>query len=466
MANVEVKGYSAKASTTPKKYNIYINLFFDGTKNNKNNTNARSSNHAQHGNYKKYGAKDDESSYQNDWSNVARLWENSSNSNSIYVEGIGTEDYKKDSTMGYAFGSGSTGVRFKVRKGCENSADLIKRIMDANKEKILAEVIFNVFGFSRGAAAARNFVSELSRSNYKARSLNHDGYEIFYDIDSMPAEEKMPQGGHFGYMMQKKGVNVKDFIYRVNFLGVFDTVASYSPVPLPRFSDDINELGLNKLAKATHVVHLTAIDEMRENFSLSRTTRGIERNLPGVHSDIGGSYLSGEEKKEEIETSWTTKSRLYPFRDRLIEEGWYKPGELTITGGFAYFALKGVKTMVYKEYSYIPLHFMGEYCQRSEGMVSLKKLETTYSIEKFELLVRAKNKLKDYVLGTGKPNPYCTNHISSENLKDLKDLRHDFFHRSARREGIGMDPNNNWKRVELVDKDIKKENRVVPQCQC
>ncbi|MGP5481304.1 PAAR domain-containing protein, partial [Pseudomonas helleri] len=40
---------------------------------------------------------------------------------------------------------------------------------------------------------------------------------------------------------------------------------------------------------ARHVVQFVACNEYRHNFSLTRTDNDVE--LPGVHSDIGGSYL-------------------------------------------------------------------------------------------------------------------------------------------------------------------------------
>ncbi|ULT25622.1 hypothetical protein KUH03_01005 [Sphingobacterium sp. E70] len=120
--------------------NVFSNdkYIFDGTKNNKSNSDARVNNHSS---FEKYGKSDDESSYQNDWSNVARLWENCTNPNLLYIEGIGTTDLKGDSTMGYAFGSGWTGIRFKVRKGCEQAAAIIKKKWMPIRESVAGNYI-------------------------------------------------------------------------------------------------------------------------------------------------------------------------------------------------------------------------------------------------------------------------------------------------------------------------------------
>lgn len=445
MANVEFKDYNPPPRNTPKQYTVTIDIFFDGTKNNKNNTNARRTGHSS---YAKYGESDDESSYQNDWSNVARLWENCMNANRLYIEGIGTTDLKGDSTMGYAFGSGWTGIRFKVRSGCQQAADIIKKVFDANTGKVLREITFNVYGFSRGAAAARNFVYEIGKAAYKGRKVEAEGMTVYYDGDNMPGREQMPAGGHLAYALKLKGITLNPALVKVNVLGIFDTVSSYSVVPLPRFSNDIGELNLNTLGKAQHVVHFTARDEMRENFSLTRTPKGLERDLPGVHSDIGGSYPSGEEVKKEIETA-ILRGKLERLRDKLIADGWYKPGELTITDGW-YFALRGEKKMVYKEYSFIPLHFMGKFAKDHNAELDRVKMEAKYSINGHATLQSVKGKLSAYVFDRA-AYPYEGKQLTTANLNELKALRYGYFHRSARREGIGMDPNNDWKRRELKE---------------
>ncbi|MCS4225960.1 DUF2235 domain-containing protein [Sphingobacterium sp. BIGb0165] len=446
MANVVFKDYNPSPRNTQKTYSVTINIFFDGTKNNKSNSDARVNNHSS---FEKYGKSDDESSYQNDWSNVARLWENCTNPNLLYIEGIGTTDLKGDSTMGYAFGSGWTGIRFKVRKGCEQAAAIIKKEMDANQGKVLREIIFNVYGFSRGAAAARNFVYEIGKAAYKGRKTETEEVTTYSDSDNMPGREEMPAGGHLGYALKVKGVTLNPAFVKVNFLGIFDTVASYSPTPVPRFSNDIGELNLNTLGKAQQVVHFTARDEMRENFSLTRSPKGLERDLPGVHSDIGGSYLTGREVKEEIETAKLSYGKLETLRDRLIADGWYKPGELTITGGW-YWALRGEKQLVYKEYSFIPLHFMGSFSKDHNAQIDQEKMKGKYSIQGHPTLVSVEAKLKAYVFD-GAPYPYAGRELNAANLNELKTLRYSYFHRSARREGVGMDPNNDWKRVELKE---------------
>ncbi|MBL0897037.1 phospholipase effector Tle1 domain-containing protein, partial [Pectobacterium atrosepticum] len=80
---------------------------------------------------------------------------------------------------------------------------------------------------------------------------------------------------------------------RITFVGIFDTVASsYHPSLNIHLQDDCAE----------RVVHLTALDEVRKHFPLTRVTptaigssippHFTELALPGAHSDLGGGYYS------------------------------------------------------------------------------------------------------------------------------------------------------------------------------
>ncbi len=141
------------------------------------------------------------------------------------------------------------------------------------------------------------------------------------------------------------------------------------------------------------------------------------------------------------------RGTLERLRDKLIADGWYKPGELTITDGW-YWALRGEKRMVHKEYSFIPLHFMAQFGKDNNAELDRGKMEAKYSINGHAVLQSTKAKLSAYVFG-GAAYPYGGTQLTTANLNELKALRYGYFHRSARREGIGMDPNNNWQRVEL-----------------
>ena len=118
-----------------------VNVFFDGTGNNYFNANKRPG---------------EESSYGNDKSNIARMWESidgdKGQSLSVYVEGIGTKRGQSDSGfMGGGFGLGEYGVEKRVY----GAFDDIKKKINELGVKLPNVLTLNVFGFSRGAAAAR-----------------------------------------------------------------------------------------------------------------------------------------------------------------------------------------------------------------------------------------------------------------------------------------------------------------------
>lgn len=455
--------------TQEEVLDITLGVFFDGTLNNKTNTIERREETAA---YKKKGGKPtDNNSYNNDWSNVARLWDNYDKNFGIYIEGIGTEDKEGDSMMGYAFGSGDTGIRGKVRKGCEEIVKKVKNIKGSKKADRIAVLTFDVFGFSRGAAAARNFLHEISKSKYKAtsRTYSNEGMTVtvLSDSDGSGVEGKeLPKWGHLGLKLQEAGITVE--VLKVRFLGIYDTVSSYSKnfSATPNFHNDVEELGLNDIGKAQTVIHFVAENEHRENFDLTNVHIGIEKIFPGVHCDVGGAYEDGTETWEEVETSWTTTTKLKNLRSQLIADAWYKEDQLKIVTGF-YHSLTGTRDLV-KRYSYIPLHFMAEYGVQKTVPLTIKKLtDETYSISEDPLLIRVKDRLRSYAMENGKQytfkrykevenayggasipeQKYADYQAEMKEQDDLRILRNKYLHWSARREGIGMDPTPDRVRV-------------------
>lgn len=277
---------------------LRIGVFFDGTFNNAGNSASGLLCGAHHpilpadvdASCKPYMA-DPASSYGNDVSNVARLFDlypaskdiESENSarlslRSLYVEGIGTNGGSEDSLSNAATGRGDTGVAGRVQQAFSFLKVLIKQVVDQNPESEITSLTFNTFGFSRGAAAARHFANEIVRCNQ----------------------------GPLGEILRtsSKGFS-SSFVGQYNseimmgFIGLFDTVPSIA---------GFTNLGNIQGAVApgiklyldrkyfTDVVHLVARDEHRANFALSRVVPAHpEIPLPGVHSDLGGGYL------EEVE---------------------------------------------------------------------------------------------------------------------------------------------------------------------
>ena len=375
-------------------------------------------------------------SYENDFSNVARLWRGVDQKKyGIYIEGIGTKDEDEDYIRGMALGKGETGIRAKVRKGCKKLADeILKKIKKKRKniEEIKSiTVTLDVFGFSRGAAAARNFVYEIGNNKREVdiKILTETGSTkgnmktVHRDKDREKVDSayldngKMPKLGYLGYYLLQNKLSKEDLNkirIKIRFVGVYDTVASFGS----EHSDDIVELQLNNLGKPAKVVHFTAMDEHRKNFALSKIPEGanfIEKNFPGVHSDIGGGYTT--DKKEEIivEKNYSSYEECKREREELYEGYWYDGKRLSIhyhllgslsldhpQDGGAYYYLEG-RRKIKKEYSYIPLHFMEELFRGTlstkQNNIILKKSATSYSISKDSSLIDAKKHLAGYVLG-------------------------------------------------------------------
>lgn len=143
-------GEPRKAPPGREGVTIKMAIFFDGTLNNRTNTAKRLSQPS----ILVGRGKDEESSYANFYSNVAIMelinerTEDVRHEVSVYVEGIGTNDFDEqakaaglpdkkngnDEMIGFAFGSGPTGIRDKVTKGINKLIRRIPRAYDPEKQ--------------------------------------------------------------------------------------------------------------------------------------------------------------------------------------------------------------------------------------------------------------------------------------------------------------------------------------------
>ncbi|WP_297846429.1 DUF2235 domain-containing protein [Pseudomonas sp.] len=294
-----VADHEAKEQASKIKVTLVIGVFFDGTGNNASNTEAGILCGAHHAvkpadldsSCQPYMS-DPDSSYGNDFTNVKKLSDlyyapdelegdrqEKMAYRKIYIDGIGTLARKKDSYLGSGLGRGETGVTARVQLAFDRIEEIISDLAKENSSYAITHIIFDTFGFSRGAAAARHFANLVAlgrrgplrgtfiRQRQTFERFFHDEYNC--DI-------------HIG------------------FVGVFDTVASVigmnSLLRFNRTGTDGLSLNLPR-SQFPHVVHLVARDEYRYNFPLSRVSAGhSEITLPGAHSDIGGGYrLEAEE---------------------------------------------------------------------------------------------------------------------------------------------------------------------------
>lgn len=282
---------SAEPATT--EVALRIGVFFDGTGNNATNTALGERCGAHHpiepedldAACKPYMA-DPDSSYGNDITNIRKLYDLYSEeviptdvssralmARRLYVDGIGTRAGGKDSVIGAGLGRGETGVASRVREAFLGIERIISRAEDELQNGQFTALIFDIFGFSRGAAAARHFVNEVARA---------------------------AQGPLGAILNAKKSAFSTDFMgdynrdINIGFIGLFDTVASVGGIS--NFgnvrSPATPGVNLHLPSGLSNVVHLVARDEWRANFALNSVAPDhLELVLPGAHSDIGGGYL-------------------------------------------------------------------------------------------------------------------------------------------------------------------------------
>ncbi|MDZ3990664.1 DUF2235 domain-containing protein [Pseudomonas sp. Teo4] len=265
-----------KQDTVPEtttSYVLRIGIFFDGTGNNAGNAIPTHS-HLQ----ENTGT---DSSYANAKTNIALLHalyptgqpQTTAQKHflKMYIEGIGTTQASADSAFGQATGRGQTGVEARVQQALSMIEQQLNSWLQTHPQP--EHIEFDLFGFSRGAAAARHLLNRL-----------HDDTPICFLCPHLKT--------------------------RINFIGLFDTVAAIIAPLHNSLSQGKARFGKLRLGlapgKARKVVQLVASDEHRHNFPLVRTDHDIL--LPGVHSNIGGGYL--ESLREHVLLCKPNSSRV------------------------------------------------------------------------------------------------------------------------------------------------------------
>ena len=193
----------------------------------------------------------------------------------VYIDGIGTENAEEDAGAGQASDLGSTSSLSKVEKACDTT--IVETINEQlgevlSKTDCIHKIEFDVFGFSRGASAARQFINFI------------DGKAGHLLAKSMEKESGIQLKAGFDWASRDD--------CRIKFAGLFDTVTTSARKRNVTLSPDCAE----------RVVHLIAADEWRFFFALTRITDDklgtkiapnfTEVIVPGAHSDVGGGYYS------------------------------------------------------------------------------------------------------------------------------------------------------------------------------
>lgn len=213
----------------------------------------------------------------------------------IYIQGIGTQKDKEDSLIGMGIGAWFEGVVDKTDEGIEQIASQLQDFInsDGGFSCAIEKIQFDVFGFSRGAAAARHFANRVRNADKAIQQA------ILKGLDGRNHHGK-PAG-------------------EVRFLGIFDTVCAVGGVTnLFQVHGGVNpgiELALPP-GIAQKVFQITAMHECRYNFSLNSIKEAWpELALPGVHSDIGGGY-----NPQEKEYLFLTKPVFETVRESVPAE--------------------------------------------------------------------------------------------------------------------------------------------------
>lgn len=410
-----------------------------------------------------------ESSYENDLSNPAILFKNYEKKEKeyqfrIYTEGIGThsaptqqggtltkEDYKKDDMMqAPAFGAGDAGIRDKVRKSIVDVVDQIRKVMGRNRDSSVGTITFDVFGFSRGAAAARHFTHVVTHPPYAAKTgwlLNFQKVRLWttYDLQYTPVPEYdgkvMPEFGVLGQLLQEAELLDPQTRVNVRFVGIYDTVPHHGGSQ----SNDVRDLGLDDVNKANYVVHMVAEDEYRANFDLvdissvakvsadSGKEGGTELTYPGVHCDVGGAYSEGGGNRCYRLKKSDDYEELEKEKEEFAKQGWYKEKELNIKVYHRRkkLRLEGYKEKVSNQYSYIPLHIMSGFCQKREvpinegTLIEFKDFKNNWIDDNKKFLQKIKNTLWEQSFNGGQPIRFMENGKVNE---DLRKLRYHYLH--------------------------------------
>lgn len=199
--------------------------------------------------------------------------------------------------LGQGFDLGDTSSFGQVQRACRTL--IVQEIKD-QLEELLAEVElihrieFDVFGFSRGASAARQFVNLIDSNAEHALA------------EALANEPSIRLTSGFNWASRDE--------VRVEFVGLFDTVVT----------SQFNRRQVTLQAEqAARVVQLVANDEWRVNFALTKISdqQTIAPNfteviVPGSHSDVGGGYYSrwSLAQPHQASTLLTEKKKIRTFQ--------------------------------------------------------------------------------------------------------------------------------------------------------
>ncbi len=480
---------------------IRVALFFDGTLNNRMNIEEREKDELEmESKAKKKFRKDPSNSYDNGRTNIAIMEphvEETADGYDLfykhYIEGQGTFTYQRDSLRGYALAIGESGVPWRAEDGIRKAVEKMTNDKKIKyEEHYIAKLTIDVFGFSRGAATARYAIHVIF--NGRISGVDEQTGTVMYEW--RPIAKRL----------NESMLEIDENAVEIRFAGLYDTVLSY--LGSQKVGWTTNALQQTAVARAKKALHLAAADEHRQDFPLhkiqSAVNKGVgeEYYLPGVHSDVGGSYNLANEKLLEqvteerekvymrtsdegsdkyLELDWLGRptgktmvihegnpDRIRKDRQDLIEQGWYKENEIKshdvqwdelgrATHSILTVSRKGIRSA----YSNIPLKIMARYARD-------EKLKISAELEKrADIILKPEKDLKElegiidkYIAAnknTSKPDDWKPEDwdpkvkIGKKAAIDreiLKEIRHRHFHFSASKWSAGYKPNFEWDNIE------------------
>lgn len=434
----------------PELVTVRVRIYFDGTGNNLYNIDEASAAGANgawwnlKSRMREHRLSGD--SYTSSYSNVALLSKHSPDpvrsdtlySFSIYAEGIGTARGQSDARqlVGSVLGRGETGVPARVEWATQQVVERLKEFRIGKTQPVKIELA--LFGFSRGAAAARHCVHVLL-GDRKA------------DAESPTLKARMVR---LGYVVDAVAVT---------FVGLFDTVASFGI----DHSTNTQDLNLDAIEAADKVVQLAAADEYRKNFALTDITSaasGTEIYLPGVHSDIGGGYVDFKDDDEvmvlwlddpegvNLESACLVDDDIHPMlRDRLLRDkewlihmGWIEGeghGARTTSADIGYNWIRITRKNIRSTYSRIPLRIMAALAGQiafKGSLLSTTPLDGALGKNIIPGGTTVEKYLLKYATDSGPRGSALEDWAITPSW--LTSLRHTHFHFSAQYDSIGMEP--------------------------
>lgn len=288
---------------TPADTVLHIGLFFDGSRNNVHNLSMQRRPAAAVSPAPLPRANDASpyqsrptSSYDNGPTNIARLHRLYADTRggaagppslAIYTEGTGTRDGQPDDLVGLAFGTGTTGVRAKAQRALRDQLPGALQVLARSLSIPITGVRVDLFGYSRGAASARDVAVELAGwSSARWQGLLREAGLTIAPSFTLPTPA-------------------------IRFIGLFDTVVAVRNAP----RDAQPHLKL-PAGIADTVVQLVARDEHREHFALTSVAPEHEEiALPGAHADIGGGNTRAEEGPKLLTRPRSQRAARPPFAD-------------------------------------------------------------------------------------------------------------------------------------------------------